>query len=158
IKLLNSLNPSAKLPHWKKLSGPLLRHEVVQSEAEVKLQNVSALATVQCDGWKDISKFNLIAFMFTTMHKAHITHAHNVSSEWKNAKHLKSLILTEFENLEKEYCLDIIGLCTDASGESQAARLRILPDMPWLLVADCWVHQVFYLLTNGASLYVIFAS
>lgn len=72
---------------------------------------------------------------------------HNVSSEQKNAEHLKSLILSEFENLEKEYRLQIIGLCTDASGESQAARLHILAEMPWLLVADCWAHQVFYSLS-----------
>ncbi|KIJ50719.1 hypothetical protein M422DRAFT_79785, partial [Sphaerobolus stellatus SS14] len=122
--------------------GPLLHREVVQSESEVKLQNIGAFATVQCDGWKDISKFNLIAFMFTALRKAHITTVHNVSSERKNAEHLKSLILSEFENLEKEYCLQVIGLCTDASGESRAVRFRILAEMPWLLVANCWAHQV----------------
>lgn len=68
-KLFNFLNPSAELPHRKKLAGPLLHQEVIQSESEIKLQNVSAFATVQCDGWKDISKFNLIAFMFTALCK-----------------------------------------------------------------------------------------
>lgn len=61
------LNPSANIPHQKKLSGPLLRQEVVLTEGELRNKVKGALTTLQCDGWKDVSKKSLIAFMFTAL-------------------------------------------------------------------------------------------
>jgi hypothetical protein len=56
---------SAKLPNPTKLSGLILNREVTRVEEEVRLGIKGVYATAQNDGWKDCTKANLHAFMFT---------------------------------------------------------------------------------------------
>jgi hypothetical protein len=39
--------------------------EVIKIQGEIKETSREKYATVQCDGWKDISKKHLVAFMYT---------------------------------------------------------------------------------------------
>jgi hypothetical protein len=66
-KLFAFLNASTRLPHQKQLSGTLLKQEVAKAEGGVKGRMKGEYATIQCDGWKDVSRFNLVVFMFTTL-------------------------------------------------------------------------------------------
>ena len=74
--------------------------------------------------------------------QAHITQVHDITVEQKNADELLKLIRQQIAYLTTNVGLLLIGVCTDASGESQAAHLHLLSEMPWLLIVDCWAHQV----------------
>jgi hypothetical protein len=48
----------------------------------------------------------------------------------------------EFDYLENELGLRPIGACGDASGDERRCRLEFWKEFPWVLIADCWAHQV----------------
>ncbi|KAF9508693.1 hypothetical protein BS47DRAFT_1302521 [Hydnum rufescens UP504] len=62
-------------------------------------------ATGQCDGWKDISKNHLIAFLVTAKGKIQVTHVHNTSGECKTADNLLTLIELEKKFIEEDLCV-----------------------------------------------------
>ena len=64
-KLFTMFIPGATLPDRKKLAGSILSREVVRVEGCVQEASKGHYATLQADGWKDISKKHLIAFMVT---------------------------------------------------------------------------------------------
>jgi len=68
-KLLSDFIPGAKLPSRQRLSSQVLTREVVRIQGELRAKAQGAFATMQCDGYKDISKAHLIAFMYTATHK-----------------------------------------------------------------------------------------
>jgi len=51
-------------------------------------------------------------------------------------------MVVEKEYIEKDLGLKLIGWVSDAGGDSRAARLRFQAAYPWLLVVDCFAHQV----------------
>lgn len=56
--------------------------------------------------------------------------------------HLRNIILNVKEDVESDWRVSIIAITSDASGESRAARKSILQDFPWLVMPDCYAHQV----------------
>jgi hypothetical protein len=64
-KLFHDFFPGAILPTRQKLSEQVLNREVVRMQGTLKQDVKGAYATIQCDGWKDISKKHLVAFMYT---------------------------------------------------------------------------------------------
>ena len=117
----------------------------------------------QCDGWKDTSRNHIVAFMISCMGMVSlgfsyqivgcyyliiiqvcITHVHNTSSECKTADKLLALIKEEKTYIEDKLNLKLIGWVLDASGESRAACIRLQEQFPQLIVADCYVHQVYF--------------
>lgn len=36
----------------------------------------------------------------------------------------------------------LVAWCTDASGESAKMRRLLRQKIPWIVVVDCWAHQV----------------
>jgi len=64
FKLFAMIVPGAKVPHRKKLSMTILRHEAIKMEGSIQQSVKGHYVTLQCDGWKDISKKHLLAFMF----------------------------------------------------------------------------------------------
>ena len=103
-------------------------------------KRVSLHLCLQLLEWYEYTLFSHTSF--SDILQAHVTRVHDISSERKTAENLLGLIREEMTLLSDDYHLQVIGVCTDASGESRAARLRLLKEMPWLLVADCWAHQV----------------
>ncbi|KAF9232801.1 ribonuclease H-like domain-containing protein [Melanogaster broomeanus] len=103
--------------------------------------------TLQTDGWTGINSHHLLAFMITTSarkltsKKVHTVRVTDVSTEQQTADHLKRIILDVKDSLEKDWKVTVIAITSDASGESRAARKRILVDFPWLMVPDCYAHQ-----------------
>jgi hypothetical protein len=64
-KLFLDWIPGAKIPTRQRFSGHILNRQVQKIQSSIKLSVSGEYATVQCDGWKDISKRHLVAFMFT---------------------------------------------------------------------------------------------
>ena len=64
-KLFSDLIPGATIPHRDQLSGTILKRAVAQHEYHLQTEAKGQLATLQCDGWRDVSKKHLVAFMYT---------------------------------------------------------------------------------------------
>ena len=65
-KFMDGFQSGFRYPNRNKLSGPLLTAEFrATQDGLMKLQKGS-YATGQCDGWKDISRNHLVAFMVTS--------------------------------------------------------------------------------------------
>ena len=47
------------------------------------------------------------------------------------------------KELREEWAVVIIAIVTDASGEARKARRLLGEKYPWLVVLDCYAHQVF---------------
>ena len=70
--LFREFIPSASVPTRQKLSNQILTCEIDEIHANVKHGSKGAYATIQCDGWKDISKKHLVAFLYTANHEASV--------------------------------------------------------------------------------------
>jgi hypothetical protein len=71
-KLFREFLPGASVPTRQKLSDQILTCEISEIHANVKHSSKGAYATIQCDGWKDISKKHLVAFLYTANHEASV--------------------------------------------------------------------------------------
>lgn len=47
------------------------------------------------------------------------------------------------KELREEWAVVIIAIVTDASGEARKACQLLGEKYPWLVVLDCYAHQVF---------------
>lgn len=72
----------------------------------------------------------------------HTVQVVDVSAERKTAEHLKELVKDVIKDVEEEWGLEIVAITSDASGESRAARKRLVQEFPWLVAPDCYAHQV----------------
>ena len=72
-KLFREFIPGASVPTRQKLSNQILTREIGEIHANVKHSSKGAYTTIQCDGWKDISKKHLVAFLYTANHEASVT-------------------------------------------------------------------------------------
>ncbi|KAF8873343.1 ribonuclease H-like domain-containing protein [Infundibulicybe gibba] len=73
--------------------------------------------------------------------EAHLTNVHEVSAVRKTGEHLFALVDSEVENLIT-LGLKPIGIAGDAASDERKARLLALKKYPYLLIADCWAHQI----------------
>jgi hypothetical protein len=64
-KLFRDYIPGAVVPTRQKLSNQILAWEITKIQGTQKEVSKGAYATLQCDGWKDISKKHIVAFMYT---------------------------------------------------------------------------------------------
>jgi len=64
-KLFSDFLPGTTIPHRDQLSGTILKRAVAQKEHDLQARAKGQFATLQCDGWKDVSRKHLIAFMYT---------------------------------------------------------------------------------------------
>jgi hypothetical protein len=48
------------------------------------------------------------------------------------------------KDLEENWQVKVIGICSDSSGESLKACKLALKDSPELMVPSCYAHQVFF--------------
>ena len=66
----------------------------------------------------------------------------DVSAERRTADHLKEMVKDVIKDVQEEWGLEIVAITSDASGESRAARKRLVQEFPWLVAPDCYAHQV----------------
>jgi hypothetical protein len=62
-KLFHDFIPGTSVPTHQKLSGQILTRKVGKMEGSVKEATKGAFATIQSDGWKDISKKHLVGLV-----------------------------------------------------------------------------------------------
>jgi hypothetical protein len=60
-------------------------------------------------------------------------------------KHMRKAIVYIVDELG----IDLVGVTGDAGPDEKKARRLALRDFPQLLIADCWAHQVLFLLLWG---------
>lgn len=80
--------------------------------------------------------------MFAAKGKIHTVRVHDAFLERKTAENLLKLMPEVLEILRKEWGVEPIVFTTDASGESRKARRLLLQLMPYLIVPDCYAHQI----------------
>ncbi|KAG1720850.1 ribonuclease H-like domain-containing protein [Suillus lakei] len=78
----------------------------------------------------------------TAKHEVHTVRVVDVSSERTTANHLKALVLSVMKDVEGNWKATVVAITSDASGESRAARKRLVDEFPWLVAPDCFAHQI----------------
>ncbi|KAI0633207.1 ribonuclease H-like domain-containing protein [Trametes polyzona] len=78
----------------------------------------------------------------TANRQVHTVRVIDSSDERKTADRFLQHIEETFQKVKEEWSVDVAGFASDASGESRAARLALLAKCPWLIVLDCYGHQV----------------
>jgi len=73
-KFVDGFQSGFKYPNRNKLSGPLLSAEFKTTQDGLTKLQKGAYATGQCDGWKDITRNHLIAFMVSASDTVWIIH------------------------------------------------------------------------------------
>ncbi|KAI9061407.1 hypothetical protein FKP32DRAFT_1728495 [Trametes sanguinea] len=134
--------PSAKVPSRTTLSRRLLRDEVKLFRTQAVKRTAGANATLQADGWTGINNHHLVAFMLTGKREVHAVRVIDTSSERKTADKFLKHIEDVLNETSKEWKVKIIAFTSDASGESRAARIRLLSRYPYLIILDCYAHQI----------------
>lgn len=63
--------PNLRVPDRRSLSGPLLRAEKQKAAERVKSKVHGQLAMLQCDGWKNVARMNVLTSMMTVNNEVH---------------------------------------------------------------------------------------
>lgn len=71
----------------------------------------------------------------------------DVSLERKTAEIFLRQLTDAYKEVEQNWKAMVVGVVTDASGECRKARREFLRDHPWVVVIDCYAHQVSILVT-----------
>lgn len=75
-------------------------------------------------------------------------HVFDVSSQRKTAANLLPLMIKECKFAEEVLGATVLGMCGDAAGDEHKSRMDLVAKCPWYLVADCWAHQVGYIMKH----------
>lgn len=151
--------PGSVLPGRDVLSGQILDDEVVKADAKTKDEVWERYVMGQCDSWKNIAKKNLIASMMNAEYKvcceiqswiwcvANLdmfcySHIFSMSQIFHQSQKLLKLSLILFEYVTKVLFVFLVAWCTDASDESTKMRRLLHEKHKWIIVLDCWAHQL----------------
>ncbi|KAF5385054.1 hypothetical protein D9615_001008 [Tricholomella constricta] len=142
LNLLEEFIPAAKSPSRKVLTKCLIPALISELRAEAKANVKGKNATVQADGWTGENHHHLIAFMITVGGKLHTVKVHDASTERKTTENLLRVLEEVVEEIERDWEATVIAVVTDASGESRKARRLYGKKYPWIIVLDCYAHQI----------------
>ncbi|EJD35809.1 hypothetical protein AURDEDRAFT_33360, partial [Auricularia subglabra TFB-10046 SS5] len=133
--------PGVPMPGRKELSGRILDQQATECNERMKAEVGGKLATGQCDGWKDICKASIVAFMMNVEYTPWLINTIDISRQVKDAQNLLKLVLDEIKYATEVLKLTVVAWCTDASGESRGMRNLLVAKFKWIIVVDCWAHQ-----------------
>ncbi|KAJ3002962.1 hypothetical protein NUW54_g5562 [Trametes sanguinea] len=74
--------------------------------------------------------------------QAHTVRVIDVSKERKTAANFLAHIEDTLKDVKEKWNVEVVGFTSDASGESRAARLELLSKYTYLIVLDCYAHQI----------------
>ncbi|KDN35726.1 hypothetical protein RSAG8_11349, partial [Rhizoctonia solani AG-8 WAC10335] len=143
--------PATTLPDRHKLSGPILQRELEAANASMRNAISGRVATGMSDGWKNIRRNSLIASMLSVDYTTYTVKVHDVSAEHKTAENHLNIVLNDIDYAEKEHNIKVIAWVSDAGGDSRAMRVRLHRLRPYILVFDCWAHQINLVVGNISS-------
>ncbi|XP_006455824.1 hypothetical protein AGABI2DRAFT_76970, partial [Agaricus bisporus var. bisporus H97] len=136
--------PQAPTISRNTLANRWIPDEVQQYRQQAIEQSKGSLVTIQCDGWTGVNFRHYIGFMVgTDKRQVHPVHVYDASNKPKTAVNLYTVIQDVRQDLEKNWGVQVIAICSDSSGESLKARKLALKDSPELMVPSCYAHQVF---------------
>ncbi|PPQ82992.1 hypothetical protein CVT25_005295 [Psilocybe cyanescens] len=138
----DEFTPGAPKISRKVLTRRILREVVAEFREEVKKQVKGKNATIQEDGWTGINNRHLVAFMITANRKIHTVDVQDTTRERKTAENLLKELERVYTKLKDEWEVVVTGVVTDASGESRKARRLFAAKYPFLIVLDCYSHQI----------------
>lgn len=100
-------------------------------------------ATLQEDGWTGLGQKGVMSFMVVVDGKPYTVKTLDVSGERKTAAHLYTEMNKIVLELEGErYEIAVAAIVADAAGESRKARKKYGRTHPWVIILDCFAHQV----------------
>ncbi|KAL1698415.1 hypothetical protein EV121DRAFT_218242 [Schizophyllum commune] len=134
--------PGVIVPGRQQLSGRILNEEADKVMASVRSRVQGKHATGACDGWKNVKRDALIASTANVEGEAILLNVSDISGEPKTAETLLDIVVKEIKYMVETLLLVVVAWCTDASGESAKMRRLLVRKYPWLVVLDCWGHQV----------------
>lgn len=73
--------------------------------------------------------------------QAHLTHVYDTTEERKTGNNLLELMKEEVKHVNS-MGFKVIGIAGDAGGDERKARRCLKELFKYLLIADCWGHQV----------------
>ncbi len=82
------------------------------------------------------------AFTLIYLFKEYPFNVHNVTAEKKTSKNLLDVVKPDITTITTVYGVKLVGWCCDSGGDSRGLRRLLLAEMPWLVVLECWAHQV----------------
>ncbi|KAH8101722.1 ribonuclease H-like domain-containing protein [Cristinia sonorae] len=124
------------------ISGPILDERVADVERHRNEKIAGKLGTGQCDGWKSRSKNSLVATLVSVKGQPYLLNTDNVTEERKNADTLLGIVIANIAYALEVCRMMVIAWCSDAGGDSASMRRKLLQRYPWLIVLDCWAHQL----------------
>lgn len=74
--------------------------------------------------------------------KVYTVRVHDASTERKTADNLLALLEDVVKEIEDKWGSYVVAVVTDASGECRKAKREFLKKYPWIVVLDCFSHQV----------------
>lgn len=151
--------PYAKSPSRKTLTRRLLPTLVAEFRAGAQAATKGHEATLQCDGWTGTNSHHLLAFMITSNGKVfelalnifrkpliskqiYTVKVADTSEERKTADELLKHLEAAIKEVESQWGATVVAVVTDASGECRKARRILKERYPWMVVLDCYAHQV----------------
>ncbi|KDN49419.1 hypothetical protein RSAG8_02121, partial [Rhizoctonia solani AG-8 WAC10335] len=134
--------PDAKVPDRHKLSGPILQHEVGSAREAMRKAVDGQIAIGMSDGWKNIRRNSLLASLLSVNYTTYTVNVHDLSTERKTAENHLKVVLSDIDDVEKRYNVRVIAWVSDAGGDSRAMCVRLNRLQPYILVFDCWAHQI----------------
>lgn len=162
IEFCEEFLPAAKSPSRKVLTVRVIPKLVEQFRNQSMTEVEGKDATMQADGWTGENHRHIIAYMITANQKVfeqtkfpnyidprlqiHTIKVDDVSIERKTAEIFLQQLKDTYEEVEQRWKAMVVAVVTDASGECRKARREFLRDHPWVVVIDCYAHQVFLLL------------
>ncbi|KAJ6632431.1 hypothetical protein B0H10DRAFT_1938054 [Mycena sp. CBHHK59/15] len=118
------------------------RRALKEFRADVQSNLTGKNATIQGDGWTGINHHHLNAFMATVERTLHTIKVFEDSAERKTAENYLAQLVDVFKMLGEEWKVVVVAVTTDALGESHKARLLFAKGHPWVVVLDCYAHQI----------------
>ncbi|KDQ19209.1 hypothetical protein BOTBODRAFT_102720 [Botryobasidium botryosum FD-172 SS1] len=134
--------PAATLPSRKVVTSRIIPQLVAMKDDGAKLLCKEKNAMLQCDGWDTKTQKHLVAFMLTAMRQTYPLQLLDTTAEQKTADLLLEHMDQSIRVAEKDWRVKVVGLTSDALGESRKARMDLLKKYPHLVIPDCYAHQV----------------
>ncbi|KAI5898768.1 uncharacterized protein SCHCODRAFT_02173469 [Schizophyllum commune H4-8] len=142
IRGLAMFLPGARNPSRHQLVRSLLPAAIDRVHKRMRAETQGKSGTLQEDGWTGVDGRYLLAFMITVDGKVYTVRVHDGTSEPRSAEHLAELLEAAVKECKEKYGVDVIAICTDASGESRKARSILAKRFPGLVLPDCYAHQI----------------
>ncbi|KIK97920.1 hypothetical protein PAXRUDRAFT_807235 [Paxillus rubicundulus Ve08.2h10] len=136
------MSPCSTACQREEVSGRILTEEVNKVLGEMKTRVENCYATGQCNGWKNVNKTSLIGTMINVEYKPYLMNTINISALPKTAEELLKIVKDKIRYVTEILKVSLVAWCTNASGESAKMQCLLVKEMPWIVVVDCWAHQV----------------